>query len=306
MKTIDLICAVCQKSFVRALKQYKYQLKKSGSSYQPLCGSFECRKKFKFNRQTFNCDNCSTAFERNAGQIKKSEKHFCSQQCAAIFNNQQRKITVGTTKEIVCRYCPTVFIVKQSSSKKLCDSCQKVRKNIQRNPQPNKRNPLRKTPAYYNCIVCGIDIQSKGFKKKYCDACRHLAMVANGKRISALSVATQVRRSKNEILFATLCANEFSNVSTNEPFFVSKYGNWDADVILHDHKIAVLWNGIWHYKQVRKGHSLVQVQARDKIKLDVIKDNGYASYVIVDMGKHNPEFVKSEFEKFKTAIKTHH
>jgi hypothetical protein len=32
--------------------------------------------------------------------------------------------------------------------------------------------------------------------------------------------------------------------------------------------------------------------------LDVIEKHGYQSYVIKDMGKHNPVFVREEFEKF--------
>jgi hypothetical protein len=60
----------------------------------------------------------------------------------------------------------------------------------------------------------------------------------------------------------------------------------------------VLWNGIWHYEQVRNGSSVKQVQARDKIKLDTIVANGYISYTIKDMGKHNPKFVQDEFDKF--------
>ena len=81
-----------------------------------------------------------------------------------------------------------------------------------------------------------------------------------------LSVNSQERRSKNEIYFSELCSNYFE-IKTNEAFF----DGWDADIIIHSEKIAILWNGIWHYKQISKTQSLQQVQARDKIKLDIIK-----------------------------------
>lgn len=119
------------------------------------------------------------------------------------------------------------------------------------------------------------------------------------------SAASQGRRSKNEIYFADLCQGEFDQVLCNERLFVDDIGNkWDADIILPHLKIAVLWNGIWHYHQISKNQSLLQVQSRDKIKFDVIVKNGYMPYIIKDMGKHNKSFVNSEFEKFIKFLKT--
>ena len=46
---------------------------------------------------------------------------------------------------------------------------------------------------------------------------------------------------------------------------------WDADIIIHDYKIAILWNGAWHYKQISKNSSLIQIQNRDVIKINEIK-----------------------------------
>jgi hypothetical protein len=73
---------------------------------------------------------------------------------------------------------------------------------------------------------------------------------------------------------------------------------WDSDVILPKEKIAVLWNGVWHYKKIHSNHSLKQVQTRDKIKLDAIKRTGYTPYIIKDMGKEDLEFVKEQFDIF--------
>ena len=87
----------------------------------------------------------------------------------------------------------------------------------------------------------------------------------------------------------------FLQITTNEPYF----DGWDADVIIHSEKTAILWNGIWHYKQIAKTQSLNQVQARDKIKTAIIYKYGYIPYVIKDMGKYNKAFVEQEFEIFK-------
>ena len=88
----------------------------------------------------------------------------------------------------------------------------------------------------------------------------------NGEQGGKLSATKQSKRSKNEVYFSELCQPYFS-ITTNEPFF----DGWDADVIIHSDKIAILWDGIWHFKQISKTQSLLQVQTRDKIKTDIIE-----------------------------------
>ena len=57
-----------------------------------------------------------------------------------------------------------------------------------------------------------------------------------------------------------------------------------------------MWNGIWHYKQISKTQSLLQVQTRDKIKQSIIEKYKYKLYIIKDTGKYNKEFVKEQFK----------
>ena len=100
--------------------------------------------------------------------------------------------------------------------------------------------------------------------------------------------------------FAELCQKHFKDVKCNEPVF----NGWDADVIIEDLKVAVLWNGNWHYQQIQKNISLKQIQARDKIKTHQIINCGYLPYVIEDRGKYNTKFVEEQFQKFITAFPT--
>ena len=148
------------------------------------------------------------------------------------------------------------------------------------------------------CEKCGTPflIKWNTAKNKYCSSCLPLVWKENGSRRGKLSAAVQRenRRSKNEILFATMCIEHFLNVQTNAPIF----NGWDADVIVHDIKVAVLWNGVWHTKKITKQHSVEQVQNRDKIKLTEIQKAGYTSYVVNDPGSYNPAFVKQQFEQF--------
>lgn len=111
------------------------------------------------------------------------------------------------------------------------------------------------------------------------------------------SASIEVRRSKNEIRFAELCASRFE-ILTNEPMF----DGWDADVIIPCLRIAVRWNGIWHYRQVRRNHNLKQVQARDAIKEKVITSHGYSVYTIKDMGSAHKSFVEEQFARFMNYV----
>lgn len=109
------------------------------------------------------------------------------------------------------------------------------------------------------------------------------------------------KRSKNEIEFCNLCEEYFNNVEHNKSIF----NGWDADVIIHDIKYAILWNGKWHYEQITKSHSVKQVQNRDKIKIQEIINSGYTPYIIKDLGSYNLDFVKEEFNKFIQYMEVH-
>ena len=154
------------------------------------------------------------------------------------------------------------------------------------------------------CEICKNEFQPKRAETKLCsrecvrslwqtDEYREIKRI-NGQKGGKISATLQCKRSKNEIYFSELCAKEF-DITTNEPYF----DGWDADVIIHSEKIAILWNGIWHYKQIAKTQSLKQIQARDKVKTAIIKKYGYIPYVIKDMGRYNKAFVEQEFEIFK-------
>ena len=117
--------------------------------------------------------------------------------------------------------------------------------------------------------------------------------IQNGSKGGKVSATKQSKRSKNEIYYAELC-QEYFTITTNEPFF----DGWDADVIIHEQKIAVLWNGAWHYKQISKTQQLTQVQARDRVKTAIINKYGYTPYVIKDMGKYDKQFVEEQFAIF--------
>ena len=158
-----------------------------------------------------------------------------------------------------------------------------------KNKPPRPKKEIKNEVRF--CGNCNKAFECKeNSTRKYCDS--KCAGSVGGKN------SKQGKRSKNEILLFELCEKEYNNVLSNENMF----NGWDADVILKDYKIAILWNGKWHYEKVTKKHSIRQVRTRDNIKIKEIKKLGYEPYIIKDMGSSNPEFVKKEFEKLKKYI----
>lgn len=291
-KYTTLTCIQCGTLFERESRQYKYDLK-NNSEYKTFC-SKSCFATYVASSLSVECDNCGKSFKKRLSEIKKSNHNFCSTNCAGIFNNKARH-NLEKTKEIHCKYCNEIFFVSQPSPKKVCDNC-----FVRRKKEGKLKALLNKRSGF--CKLCKepITIGYSEYHKECLKIRRKELGQINGKK----SAASQQRRSKNEIHFADLCIKEYpdANVTINEQFFESKYGKWDADVIIHKYKIAILWNGVWHYKQIKKDCSLLQIQTRDKIKLDVINKSGYTTYIIKDEGKYNPKFVEAEFEKLKKII----
>lgn len=165
-------------------------------------------------------------------------------------------------------------------------------------------NKLTKPKKYIVCKDCGKTFIKNKNKSGYCNICVHKHykdFISNEGKLKlrnaglkSCQTQKETRRSKNEIAFCELCEKYFKNVKHNEQMF----NGWDADVIIEDFKIAVLWNGPWHYRQITKNHSVKNVQNRDKIKIEEIKKAGYIPYIIKDDGKYNTNKVENEFNLF--------
>lgn len=196
---------------------------------------------------------------------------------------------------IKCKNCEKQFPKSQPSKNRkfCCHLCYTTYK---------KNNPKFRIII---CKACGINFNILTNKKLYvfCSKiCRKSFPITDKQRLlqsiggrKSIQVQGDARRSKNEILFANLCFKYFENVTTNDPIFEK----WDADVCLHNHKIAVHWNGPWHYKKLRAKHSVAQVQSRDRLKQSAINRCGWTSYIIEDKnGKHSEKFVDEQFHKF--------
>lgn len=187
---------------------------------------------------------------------------FCSRSCAntRILSKETKKKISNSRSGVATRILPRVD--------KICPVCN------------SKFNVSASRKMIKGCSKeCSKELQLIGCRK--------------GGQSSAAK-QSETRRSKNEKYFSELCKEYFKSVKTNEPIF----NGWDADVIIEDLKIAVLWNGKWHYEKITKKHSVKQVQNRDRIKIKEIDNCGYVPYVIKDMGRYDRLFVEKKFKEF--------
>ncbi len=212
------------------------------------------------------CENCE---EEHGGEYGSGR--FCSNKCARGFSTKANRSLINEKVRIKLTGTGNPNITK------ICSVCTKSFTRIY-------------ARRYIN--YCSLSCAAKAFAQSSEGKAHHV-------KIGLISSLSQNKRSKNETMFANLCGWFFNNIECNKSIF----NGWDADVIIHDLKIAVLWNGKWHYKKITKKHSVLQVQTRDKIKIKEIKKLGYTPYIIKDMGRFNSKFVCEQFELFLNKIK---
>lgn len=268
LKELPFECYCCKKTFYVKKNRYIFEKNHPERKRLRFC-SQKCNNEInnKNLHQELNCTSCNKLFKKSNSEFKKSKNgnHFCSKSCSAKHNNKLRNVDV---------------IEKQKNT---------LKKTIE-NKKDNKIDR--------NCLVCNKSIKNKRKKQLLCSRSCSSTYNNNKNRdklvkagLKSCNIQKEKRRSKNEIYFSELCKNEFSNVLINEPIF----DGWDSDIVLPDLKIAVLWNGIWHYKKIKKEHSLEQVQCRDRIKIEKIKEKSFTPYIIKDLGKHDKKFVEEIF-----------
>lgn len=280
---LPLRCEHCGEKFY-ALKKLITQEIKQKRGRCKYC-SKECKYEAANKTVKTTCAVCGKDIivKKSTFEKSKSKKNFCSHSCAASYTNLGREKSQETRVKI---------------SKSLLDY----------NSEHNEKRPVK------ICKVCGKEYHyKKNVSTKLCCSKKCSLYLKTHKvdfmsseqrelrsTISRKAVYLQKkeRRSKNEKYFCELCEKHFKNVTHNIP----KFNGWDADVIIDDVRIAVLWNGKWHYEKITQKHSVLQVQTRDKIKISEIKKQGYEPYVIKDMGSYDPQFVIDEFEKFKAYV----
>ena len=233
---------------------------------------------------------------------KIEEYKFICQRCGKQYSLMLRKRDFDNGK--YSKFCSRACANSRNHSG---ETKEKIRSSLIKSYNESGRKSIKEKQYLLNpkhCSACGAELPYAMRHNATCSReCAHLSQSNGGKTGGKHSAKIRAKRSKNEIAIANRCIEAFNNrkILTNEPYF----NGWDADVILVDYKIAILWNGIWHYKIVRNNQSLKQIQSRDRIKLKMIEKCGYIPYVIKDEGKFSMKKVNEEFEIFKNFLTLH-
>jgi G:T-mismatch repair DNA endonuclease (very short patch repair protein) len=196
------------------------------------------------------CNHCSSPIAYN-----RQTNKFCSQTCAASSTNKARGARTKSTKDKISATLETMWA---SKPKRQCD---------------------------VNCIICETKFQTKPLGKQTRKTCSSLCLTESRSRTGRKSAAIRIVRSKDEIALYQLCLELLPDSQHN----VALVDGWDADISIPSMKIAILWNGIWHREQMSfKNHSLVQVQTRDKHKIEALTKAGWQVIVYND-NEYTPE-----------------
>lgn len=267
------------------------------------CAEFENREYLKQNAiRTCKIIADRKRKEKELDELTRKDRVFICPKCGKEFSLSltDKEYEKGKYRKYCSRACANSRVHSEETLQKIRESSSKE---------------AEKHLKIHKCVVCNSEYTTRLSKSKICcsDKCYQyykahrneflskdaLEKISEGGRKAILSQGDS-RRSKNEIYFCELCEKNFKSVEHNIPMF----NNWDADVIIHDFKIAILWNGPWHYKKIKENHSVEQVQNRDNIKINEIIKTGYIPYIIRDDGKYKPEFVREKFKEFIEYLKT--
>lgn len=208
--------------------------------------------------KTAICNNkeCASEFQIKRGSTGK----YCSKSCAAKINNLGRIRTIESKNKI--RQC-----LIQGHKNFL----------YQRNSIIDSNYP-HTLIIFEPCMICNKEFYSRKDKKRRF-TCSSLCLSKSKVLAGQKSASIQIKRSKQEIELYDLIKSSILNIQHNQ---VITEG-WDADIILPNQKIAILWNGPWHYREMLGlEHSLKQVHNRDVIKRKVLRNLGWRVLIFED------------------------
>lgn len=92
---LPLECYQCKKTFLLTKKRIKDCLNPKENRQGKFCSS-QCQFKSQIKQINVVCLNCNLNFTKKQSELKKTNNNFCSQSCAATFNNKNK--TTGTRR----------------------------------------------------------------------------------------------------------------------------------------------------------------------------------------------------------------
>ncbi len=282
---IPLKCDGCQATFNRVQKQVKSDYKRK-SQFKHFCSNICQGNLLKKELVQLTCANCGVNFSTSQADFRKrsrkTNKLCCSQVCANKINIYRP----ANTKDKISKSLKARYI------KELETFENKVLKN----------GRLVKAHVLNECQICKNNFYFFKIKKTCSIECQRQMRILVGKKAGIASASRSYNkrnRSSNEKLFFAKIKELYIDAVPNKRLF----NGWDADIIIPSLKVAIHWNGVWHYKSILGQELLDKVQLKDSLRYKAIEEYGYKNYIIQDMGKMNPIKVDEEFNKFTEYLK---
>jgi hypothetical protein len=215
------------------------------------------------------------------------------------------------TVNVKCVGCDVVFSRHKTRQKYYCSpACKKQHRTIE-----------------CECLFCGKkQVKPKSHFRKYCSRkCNALHRELLAVKIYTCPCGNPVRKAKSYIKYeqqgvycSIKCCHKyraFKSRSLNEELFYNKLKEFypsaianvaiegrEADVLLEDLKIAVHWNGAWHYRPLRGKKILNDIQRRDHERYRIFEAAGFSNYIIKDDNSHDPSKVQAELDRFLAFV----
>jgi len=201
------------------------------------------QKERKFSRNFYCSNRCSAKYTNRNKEIKYIEK-VC-EGCGKTFKMRDNKR--GRVRRFCSRKCADKNRHTEEVREKLSNSAKKIQgvEGIDYEVKISASGRKRIIRLGINkCIVCGKVFYGKRNKKTCSEKCLKKKNKKSARKAGKISAAKQVRRSKAEIELFDLLSRDY-DCAHNEPIF----NGWDADIIIHELRLAILWNGAWHYQK---------------------------------------------------------
>lgn len=282
----------CSKGGYRTLNGHK-----SNCVLNPKFESRAIKKRDSFIRNnddllrkivSVNCIVCNKPFEIKASKKSLKQGNYnkhCSRACANVTTNN--KGLIGKVKSLKLAYKNGLMTGLGTNKNYEWVMTEKRRKWYKSS---------HKKRIKINCLTCNKEIEiisSRLGKTKFCNgSCRNNF---NNKIIRGT-------RSRAELMLENSLKNEFPHLtilSNNRTIL----NGLEMDIYIPELKLAIEWNGIHHYVDVRNDGNLLKRQEADKRKKKLIREMGLRLIVIKDLISSKSE-IKKHIVRIVNKIRT--
>ena len=216
---------------------------------------------------------------------------FCNNSCAATYNNKNRGKRSEESKQKTRNSMLTSERVKEALKRR-----RKRYINGERRSSSLKGKEISKR-IIWECPVCQKKLrltEQQASKRKYCSGtCRNSV---NNKVIRGT-------RSKAEMVLEQKIKDNFSKLKfyTNDR---ATLNGKELDFYFPDLKIAIEWNGIYHYKNIHKSKTWSRIKKNDKRKRELCDSKDIELIVVKDLTS-SKKFIEEKTDEIIEKLSEH-